>query len=144
MMIRVTCRRTILTAVLLCTIAVLGCNRSQGPRRAAVSGSVTLDGKPVPEGTITFLPSGDTQGPSAGGEIRDGAFDLNARQGPVVGTCRVEIRATRKTGEKVQFGVREADAVEQYIPQRYNTRSELTAAVIADEPNRLDFELTAR
>jgi len=128
---------------LLAAWFVWGCGGPEGPQRAAVQGTVTLDGQPIAEGTITFYPTGDTRGPSAGGEIRDGAYSLAAAKGPVVGTCRVEIRARRKTGQTVMVGGIETEQLEQYIPARYNTRSTLTARI---EPGRhsIDFPLSSQ
>jgi len=51
----------------LLSAAALGC----GPGKAPVSGSVTLDGKPLPAGTIAFLPA---KGQGASAEIKDGAY----------------------------------------------------------------------
>ena len=129
---------------MLCGLFSAGCGGSGGPQRAAVSGNVTLDGSPIPEGSINFYPTGASKGPSAGGEIHDGTYALAARQGPVVGACRVEIRATRKTGQKTSFGTKVADVVHQYVPAKYNTQSELTAEVAADGPNQFDFSLSSR
>jgi len=67
---------------------------------------VTLDGQPVETGSIAFRPKGQTKGPSAGGTIQDGAYSIDRAQGPVVGTMRVEINATRKTGRPGPEGLR--------------------------------------
>lgn len=42
-------------AVVLCVSAVSGCG---GPYNASAHGKVTLDGRPIPRGTISFHPTG--------------------------------------------------------------------------------------
>ncbi len=44
--------------------------RPRGPARQAVSGITTLDGKPLPSGTVTFAPLDGATAATA--EIRDG------------------------------------------------------------------------
>ena len=63
-------------------------------RTAAVNGKVTYKGKPVPQGTVTFIPEGG--GPSATGEIKDGAFTMttySSRDGAILGKHKVVIVA---------------------------------------------------
>ncbi len=68
--------------------------------RAAVEGEVTVDGKPVDFGTITFLPIDPTRDltrdptrmPLASGPIHIGRYTIPAHRGPAVGESRVEIR----------------------------------------------------
>ena len=68
--------RTVACALLL--LALVGCS-SDG--RMAVSGTVTLDGKPLESGAITFLPAPGSEGHSAGGQITNGEFRLPADHG---------------------------------------------------------------
>jgi hypothetical protein len=49
---------------------IAGCGRT-----AAVSGSVTYDGQPVANGSITFTPE-DGKGPVAGGPITEGKYRI--------------------------------------------------------------------
>lgn len=124
----------------------LGCGKGDG-NRAAVSGKVTLDGAPVATGSITFFPMGNTKGCTAGGDIRDGQYSISVAKGPVIGHNRVEIRATEKTGRKVQApmsakGVLTDESV-QVIPDRYNSVSTLECDVEQGN-NVLDFTLTRR
>ncbi len=59
--------------------------------RAAVSGTVTLNGQPLKWGTITFHPEGDNQ-PVAWAMVSNGQFSVPAHRGAVVGTNRVVVR----------------------------------------------------
>ena len=86
-------------ALVLFFAVAIGC--SEGPRRASVGGTVSVAGKPLERGVITFIPVEGGKGPRAGGEISDGEYSLDGSAGAVVGKCRVEIRGFRKTGRKV-------------------------------------------
>jgi len=118
---------------------------SRGPDRASLQGQVSLDGKPLESGVIVLVPSGDTQGPTAGGTLSDGKFHIAADGGPVAGRYRVQIKATRKTGRMVKSSVpignrREVEETEQFIPARYNTASELEVEIKPGR-NRMTFDL---
>src|SRR5688500_13010891 len=51
--------------------------------RGAVSGTVTLDGKPVENGSISFVPIEGTQSPSAGAVIGNGTYEIPRDKGPM-------------------------------------------------------------
>ena len=132
------------SVVLLCLAVafVVGC--TGGSKRAAVKGRVTVDGQPVENGSISFVPADGTQGPSAGGVITAGEYDIAKADGPLIGPHRVRIIATRKTGRQVQAfsGVGPmVDEEEMFIPPRYNTATTLTAEIVPKR-NEIDFELT--
>jgi hypothetical protein len=101
----------------------------------SVSGTVTYDGEPIPEGYIAFVPEGPGRG--GGGQITNGNYQVRAQ----AGKNRVEITASKKmplprdrTG---MYG--EKEEVRQYIPARYNTKTELKADITRSAP--LDYEL---
>jgi hypothetical protein len=123
--------------------AILGCGDSDASSRAAVQGSVTLDGQPIAEGSITFFPTGTTAGPSAGGTIENGRYSIPRANGVVVGQNRVEITGNRKTGTKTRDPSnpkREIDQSEQFVPEKFNRKSELVKTV-GQGANSIDFEL---
>ncbi|WZO97472.1 hypothetical protein EP7_004506 [Isosphaeraceae bacterium EP7] len=114
--------------------------------RVAVSGRLTLDGAPVENGTITFLPSGAES--AVGGLIKAGEYSIAQAEGPVAGSYRVEIRSSKKTGRRVADVDGEPGAtVEEFvndIPTRYNNRSKLTAVIKPGESNQFDFTLESK
>ena len=126
----------------ICLLILSGCGRASD--RRPLEGTVTLDKAPLAEGSIRFLPQSGTNGPASGGKIKKGHFLIDRDRGAFPGTFRVEIRATRKTGKKVQsvFG-HMIDEHERYLPDRYGRQSELTAKVTGAGPNRFEFALVS-
>ena len=126
-------------------LALAGCDGS-GANRAEVHGTVTTDDQPIQSGTVRFIPTEGTTGPSTGGAIENGKYRLDSASGPVVGRHRVEIRARRKTGRKIESGFPDppgtlVDHVAQFIPARYNVESDLVVEVKRGS-NSHDFHLT--
>ena len=118
-----------------------GCAKTD---RAAINGTVTLNGTPVEKGSITFRPQPGTASPSAGANITSGKFSIAAEQGLLPGTFRVEITANRLTGEKVttRFSSQPVQLEEQYIPDKYNTSSELEITIVPNAGRiTQDYEL---
>jgi hypothetical protein len=140
-----------LTVAVLGLLLLSGCGgKISGPERAAVKGSVSFDGAPVEDGSIVFLPATGTKGPSSGGTIHNGAYEITTASGPVPGKYRVEIRAMRSTGTKVVKGAGgategpssggEVTEMKMYIPVRYNAESMLVADISLGD-NQKDFPL---
>ncbi len=72
----------------VCIVLVLtGCGRRDGPPRFRLSGTVTHAGKPVPAGSVSFVPdvSKGNNGPSGLAKIKDGHFDTAEGTGHVGG-----------------------------------------------------------
>jgi hypothetical protein len=110
-------------AVAVC-LAAAGC----GSELADVSGTVTLDGQPLPRGTVVF--QGDKLA-SGYGEIRsDGTFEIRTgdQQGLKPGKYRVTVTAYQ-TGPAAHA---EGEVIPELLtPKRYNNpdTSDLTAEV---------------
>lgn len=133
-----------LVVVVLLSAFLCGCG-SGGPQRAAVQGEVTLGGRPLEKGSILFRPTEDTKGPTAGGRIENGRYEISRKDGPLVGMNRIEINAFQPTGRQVPkvIGNPEAglmDEVIEVIPKKYNVDSTLVREVNTDS-NILDFHL---
>ena len=128
-------------ALLAGLFAALGCSSGDGLERARVRGEVRVDGQPLEDGSINFFPAGDAEGPSAGGVIKQGLYDIAQESGPVVGKNRVEIRGVKKTGRMVPNhmapGTMREELVEA-LPPDVNTKSQLVRDVAAGT-NVLDF-----
>ena len=92
-----------------------------------VSGTVTLDGQPLKEGTIRFVPV-DGKSPTADARIADGQF----RATVPVGEKIVEISAPKVVGKHRMYESPDSPVVDKVIellPPRFNVRSELRITV---------------
>jgi hypothetical protein len=118
---------TYLVCLCLLALPVAGCGPS-GPETYPVSGTVTWNGGPLPEGHIVFDPVDGSVAPDAG-KIENGKFELQAQPGEK----RVEIDATRESGEVDP--VMHAAPREAYIPSKYNSETILKATVTAGGDN---------
>jgi hypothetical protein len=127
-----------------CTLAVAlsaaaGCGTA--PASATVTGDVTLDGKPLKEGLIRFVPV-DGQTPTADARIVDGKFTATVPPGEK----RIEISASRVVGKQKMYDTPDSPVVEQTaeaLPARYNVRSELTWTIQKGTQER-QFELKSK
>jgi len=154
-------------AVWLVAAAVVGCGGGEPEGKGvAFSGKVSFDGAPVEEGTITLVPQGGAEAPVTA-SISDGAFETTRATGPSPGKYRVEIRVlaplsdaasakakarAEAAANSMMFGKSPADfggAPESttpprvnVAPERYNTRSSLTAEIPAAESHVQDFALS--
>jgi hypothetical protein len=122
------------SCVLLGMIVLVGC--STGPRTYKVKGTVTLDGQPLPEGDIIFMPDDKDQHPEPG-RITNGRFELMAREGKK----HVQISGSKIIpGSKVR-GAGGEPVAQEYIPKRYNSATELTYEVKPQAENIAEFKL---
>jgi hypothetical protein len=139
-MLRLICEgfRLRLTVVALAFIFA-GCGPS-GPKIAYVTGRVTMDGKPLPNATIVFVPE---NGRPAGAKTdADGRYVLNftkGRRGAIPGKNTIQITTLRdptpdENGKSIP-GSKET------IPVRYNAASELSFTVQPNKRNVADFDL---
>ena len=106
-----------------------------------ISGTVLLNDQPLKKGVITLFPTG--AGTTVGGEIIDGKFTLPRDRGPTPGKYRVEIVAFKPSGKK-EFDVdlnSQVDVEVQYLPPKYNTKSELECKVEQGGKNEFEFKL---
>jgi hypothetical protein len=116
-------------------LACLGCD--SGPSLYEIKGKVSFDGVPVAKGDITLRPEKPSTAPQ-GATIKDGSFQMKASEGKY----KVEIISTRVVpGKKGPMG---EDAIEEFIPEKYNTKTTLGAEVKTTGNNELIFELTSK
>jgi hypothetical protein len=146
---RLTCMnhcRTI-AALFLTVAAIGGCTPETGAPpdtlpRVAVAGTVTLDGAPLPEGTIQLDPLEGVKGATTLGEIVDGKYSIDRAGGPVPGKHKVKIssHAPVKLKEGEQPGGTPKLKPET-VPAQYNTEWKLETDVPASGSSELDFAL---
>ena len=124
--------------LLAMSIGLTGCGGPKPPPTAIVSGSITLDGAPLEEGSITFVPS-DGNGATAGAPIVGGNYSATVPLGPK----RVEIRAPKVVGSRKTYDTPDSptiDIIEELIPAEYNNDSKLTTTVTVSKSDG-NFEL---
>lgn len=116
--------RSVVATLFICT---LGCSRN-APDRASIHGFITVNGQPLELGSIMFVPSGTTRGPTSGGSIRNGMYSISQVHGPVVGDMNVRFSAPKlnpgvpaPTGNNEIF--RLMTQSEEMLPSHYNSKS---------------------
>lgn len=141
--------------IALFAVVCMGCGA--GVKIAPVRGRITINGRPVTEGQITFYPvAGNMAYGSIGadGEYRLTTFDNG--DGALVGKHQVVILATKITGppspatleEELRIGggggtlPADSGGLEWIVPEKYSDRSQtpLTAEVKPGS-NTIDFSL---
>ena len=140
-------RAELLAALAVAMVATWGCGSRV--RRVHVFGDVSLDGKPVQDGSISLAPIEGTNGPTTGGAIRHGHYDVPVAGGPLAGgSYQVQIDArgpgrsgpnpANPKGPPLLF-------YDNIAPARYNTQSVLKITLGADaDEKRQDYDLKSR
>lgn len=131
-----------LSVIALLLVGFAGCSGPSGPPqdpRFSVTGTVTLDGQPLPDGFIAFESAEDVAAgrSPASAEIINGQYQLDATPG----TKQVKIFREEKTGEVDATGM---EITRQTIPARYNTRTQLEAQVADPGPTEVNFDLKSK
>lgn len=127
---RLTRSRRLPVLGLLLSVLVAGCGKSP----QAISGRVTLDGKPLSEAAIQFIP----QMPGVrktSCEVQDGEYQLPCENGLVPGEYRVDVIDLPP--------LTHATAPRRSFPARYTDRSPLSITVEAGGSTTFDFELSS-
>jgi hypothetical protein len=136
---------------LLGTLAVAltlagGCSSGPPPpRRGALHGKVTLDGKPVAKANIRFIAL-EASGINVLTAVKDGVYEVPADQGPVKGKYRVEF-SVPKPGRRIPNpdipGAWLEDPIET-LPARYHRESNYLLDYDPDDAKPYDATLTSK
>jgi len=121
--------------LLLLLLGVSGCGDST---MSDVSGKVTLDGKPVEQGVISFYPM-DGKTSTTGGSIKDGTYLVKVP----IGVMEVKISMPKVVGKKKLYDAAnspERTLTAEALPPRYNDKSELRLEVTPGKVEK-DWEL---
>jgi len=127
-----------LASLMVGAIALTGCD--SGP--STVSGTVTVDGKPLENGAISFLPSAG-EGPTAGTSIKAGKYTAEVPPG----SKRVEITGYEVIGQEPAYGDPNGpmkDKTKSVVPPKFNQQSTLTADIKPGANDNLNFDLTSK
>ena len=109
--------------------------RPAGPSPVRVSGTVSLDGRPLPDGDVAF--DGNDGSPPVHAAVIDGRFTLAI----VPGEKRVLVNRYQPSGEQDPYG---QPVQVSTIPPRYNAATELKAVVTPTGPNEIELLLRSR
>ncbi len=118
---------------------VSGCGPDKPTYPAArLEGSVTLDGKPIAQGNLQFMPQDISQTPVTGAPIVDGRYVAEAVPR---GKLRVLLTATKETGKMIKEYSTPRPEVINLIPDKY--RAGIPLEVTGDNLNQ-NFDLKSR
>ena len=147
----------------LCVMSCLGCGAPAGPEYVAVGGTVSIDGKAVEKGVISFVSEDGKR--TAAGQIVAGAYEIPEQDGPSPGQQKVSINAFRKTGERKKSSKMAmfddkgtyikppgesttsegmVETREQFLPAKFNSMTTLTAKLKSGRNGGVDFELSVK
>jgi hypothetical protein len=125
-------------------VLALGC----GGRVAPVSGTVTLNGQPLPNALVSFQPiapeGGKAAGPGSTGTTNEkGEFSLKTAAGQTGAyVCKhrviISVVSAKPGGDDKRRG---GPPMEEKVPARYNNKSELTFDVPSGGTRDAKFEL---
>lgn len=133
-------RLTAAGAMLL--FAGFGCADEELVHEVQVTGNITIDGKPIPKGSISFL-AVDRKTPAGGGVIKDGKYIAFVPPGEKI----VMVQGNKLVGQEREFADKPdsamRDVYERITPAGYNAQNVTPlTATIEDEPEQqVDFEL---
>ena len=140
-------KRLGLLVALAAIVTAGGCGDNAGGRQA-VSGTVTLKGKPVEVGMLEFRPAaGASDGITytrSGAVIADGKFEIPKEKGLVPGRYKVSISAPdkhHKLGGDDLPGPTSSRTSKDLIPPEYNLKTKLEVDVKKDRSNAFDFAI---
>lgn len=132
-------RRCRLAALAMIWLAgFVGCSANDG--RQPVTGMVTVDGRPLLTGSISFRPAPSNHSPSSGATVRDGEYMLSAAQGLRPGKYLVTIQAFQETGRTIEDP--QAGARAEILPVVFCEVRPQEVTVVESVPNQFDFTLT--
>lgn len=135
------------TVALLAGLVSTGC--SGDSRVAAVSGTVTLDGKPIGDAAVAFVPK-DGGRPAFGITDADGNFELTTfapRDGALIGSHSVTITPADDESEAASPDVSEAgddslnSVAAEFKPKRRPKRSRIPGRYSNQDSSGLEFEV---
>jgi hypothetical protein len=126
-------------AFLIFLLAIAGCGEST--ITSEVKGTVSVDGVPVTNGAINFLPA-DGMTKTTGGKIKDGKYLVQVP----IGEMKVAIYAPVFSHKQKLYDTpdsRERDVFIESLPEKYNRETELQLDVKPGGMEK-DFELTTK
>ena len=125
------------SAILLAVVAFSGCSGEKVPGLGRVTGTVKLDGQPVPDASIMFEGVKPGEPPSLGRTDHSGNYELyysRGHKGATVGEHAVYINTYQAATDENPQPRKET------IPAKYNVKSELKETVKRGS-NKINIDL---
>jgi hypothetical protein len=144
-------------ALAVVCVAVVGCGDSM--KVAPVSGRVTLDDKPLAGASVSFIPASEPKKKAPPVAVAttdaDGHYTLvipgdRERTGAIVGkhkvtiTLATDLEAPKESGHKDKAGHKDSGSAVTHIPERYNSKTELTFEVPEKGTTEANFDLKSK
>ncbi|MDR0522392.1 MAG: carboxypeptidase-like regulatory domain-containing protein [Planctomycetaceae bacterium] len=134
---------TAITLIIVTITIISGCGNPQG--RLLVSGTVTLDGEPIADGTISFEPVGEQPiKVRSGTVIRNGKYTVPGTSGLVPGEYLVSISAQHDTGRMIQVEGETVREIIDSIPPEYGSDSKQRITVTKTGKQTFDFPIKTK
>ncbi len=141
-----------LTCLLITVTTIFGCS-GRALDKSIVEGRITYKGTALTDGQIRLNPIEGTKGPASIAFIEGGEFKFVARGGVQSGKYRVEVLSYRPVPGAKPYTAEQVDGHpelkvgdvprEQFIPPKYNTKSEFHVTIEAGKGNiTKNFDLT--
>lgn len=135
----------VLMTLSICALAGCGGAPKDPLGRQAVSGKVTLDGKPLDAGSITFQPVVETGGTASGAVITAGQYKVPAESGLAAGEYKVVILSpepeAKHSADEMMNNPSTTPSKER-VAAKFNKDTELKATIKSNGPNVADFAVT--
>jgi hypothetical protein len=119
--------------------SLAGCGGSDGPKLASVTGTVTIDGKPVSGAGVQFISQEPNGSVAYGMTDESGQYEMafgQKRTGAFPGKNKVILNSD----SRISVGGEKYDGAEVF-PPKYNTKSEEFVDVKEGESNVFDFKV---
>lgn len=122
---------------------VLGATACGGSSKRAISGTVTLEGKPLDEAVIMFIPL-DIPAGKTGAAVKEGRYEVPRDVGLPPGRYRVEIADDPPIDHAAMGKPPQPSATRRNLPVHYSVASPLSIDVTPSGPAEFDFPLTRK
>ncbi|MCC6508169.1 MAG: carboxypeptidase regulatory-like domain-containing protein [Pirellulaceae bacterium] len=124
-----------------------GCGGGDGLNRKPLSGAVTVDGAPVPNGSVNFEPLFEG-GIGGGAVISEGKYAIAKADGLPPGKYRVRITGDDGKNFEVGAGKMPGDEImppkKELVPASWNAKSQKEIEVTDDGPFVFDFPISSK
>jgi hypothetical protein len=138
--------RRVLAVPLAALLAVVPCGCSGGSKLVKVTGTVTLDGAPLPEATLNFVPVSAGAERARGYTGPNGSFELLALPGEYkvliskVVSAAGKGKSVRGPGNRVEIKGPTKDA----LPSAYNTEAQTPFQCVVPPGKELVFDVKSK